>query len=84
MSSNPNVEISLIKCLLAEEEEVDMQAMIDQYGTPDLIIAGESMSMYLPEWYEKGYITNINEYLSSDETVDIDDYFPETFDVFNV
>lgn len=84
MSSNPKINIRLIECHPTTDEEIDLQAIIDQYGTPDLIIAGESMSMYLSEWYQKGYITNINEYLSSDETIDIDDYFPETFDVFNV
>ena len=84
MSSNPKINIRLIECLPTTDEEIDLQAIIDQNGTPDLIIAGESMSMYLSEWYQKGYITNINEYLSSDETIDIDDYFPETFDVFNV
>lgn len=84
MSSNPKINIRLIEFHPTTDEEIDLQAIIDQYGTPDLIIAGESMSMYLSEWYQKGYITNINEYLSSDETIDIDDYFPETFDVFNV
>ncbi len=84
MSSNPKINIRLIECLPTTDEEIDLQAIIDQNGTPDLIIAGESLSMYLSEWYQKGYITDINEYLSSDETVDIDDYFPETFDVFNV
>ena len=84
MSSNPNINIRLIECLPATDEEIDIQEIINQNGTPDLIIAGEELSIYLSEWYKQGYITDIGEFSSSDVTIDIDHYFPGTLDIFNV
>ena len=73
-----------------------MEAMIQKYGSPDLILGGSADKMGsfaynlvdgidmcdLPRCYEKGYIADLSLYCAEDASVDIDMYFPGTFDVF--
>ncbi len=75
-----------------------LDAMIKQYGHPDLILVGPADSnggfavsgstratidMYdLPGCYEKGHYADLSVYSANDTTADPDTYFPGTFDVF--
>ena len=75
-----------------------LDAMIKQYGYPDLILVGPAdenggFEVYsstgatidrydLPGCYEKGHYADLSMYSANDTTVDPDAYFPGTFDVF--
>lgn len=82
MESHPEINIEIVNCIPSAGESIDYKTLIAKNGTPDLIIASEDISGYLPEWYEKGYIADLGEFYSNDVSVVEDDYFPETFDIF--
>ena len=61
MSSNPKINIRLIECHPTTDEEIDLQAIIDQYGTPDLIIAGVNDALSQIEKMEKEKLPQLPE-----------------------
>ncbi len=83
MSAHPEVNIQLIECIRSGEDEVDMQDIISNNGVPDLIIGSEEISGYLSEWHHEGYTADLLEFCSSDVSINTDDYFPETFEIFS-
>ncbi len=89
--NHPNIEIEMIQIdTYAEDDYSALKEMIEQYGPPDLILgrilqAGEGsfIDLYdLPYCYEKGYIADLSVFTANDNNLDIDAYFPGTFDVF--
>lgn len=83
MEAHPRVEIDLVKCIPLADDEIDLKEIIKKNGIPDLILAEETLSVYLAEWYTKGYIANLADFCSDDISLNADSYFPDTFDVFN-
>lgn len=52
----------------------NIDAVLDSGITPDIIMAQGSSP--LMQWYEKGYIREFGSYLSEDDKIDEEDYFP--------
>ena len=82
MFAHPEVKIELVNCIPNVDGEIDINSLISKNGVPDLIIAREEVSMYLPTWYKDGYIAEMGELCSNDESLEINEYFPETFEIF--
>lgn len=82
MESHPEINIEVVNCIPIIGENIDYKTLVAKNGVPDLIIASEGVSVYLPEWYEQGYIVDLGEFCSNDVSIVEDDYFPETFDIF--
>jgi len=84
--AHPEIDIRLINCLPETDngfDEFDLNKIIEDYGIPDLIIARDELSIYLSEMFKEGHIADLTDFCSNDISIDSDDYFPGTFDVFN-
>ena len=80
--SHPDIKIQqeAIKCY---EDNHDLETFIKKKGVPDLILGNSSSAgLYLMDWYADGHIANMSDFCSKDESIDTEDYFPETFEVF--
>ena len=85
--NHPNIEIEMI---LIDQFTEDLKEMIDRYGPPDLVLGrirqlGKDNFIDLcdlPYCYEKGYIADLSVFTANDADLDINAYFPGTFDVF--
>jgi len=83
--THPEINIRLVNCLPNTDtgfDEFNMNEIIEQHGNPDLIIARDELSVYLSEMFKEGHIANLTDFCTSDSSIDIEDYFPETFEVF--
>ena len=86
--NHPNIEIKMVQIdPYVEDNYSALKEMIDHYGPPDLILGrmgrGTPIDLYdLPHCYEKGYIADLSVFTANDSNLDIDAYFPGTFDVF--
>ena len=83
VDAHPEMNIMLINCIPNVDGAIDFDSIVAQYGVPDLIVAREEVSIFLSEWYEEGHIADLSEFCSSDISINPEDYFPETFDVFS-
>lgn len=57
----------------------DLESTIAKEGKPDVILAGYNGEIKMEEWYEKGFIINMNDLFAQDSTVQEKDYINDTF-----
>ncbi len=74
----------------------ELKAMIQKHGLPDLILGGRAdgngsfisnlengIDLFdLPGCYEKGYIADLSAFCANDVSLDVNAYFPGTFEIF--
>ncbi len=82
MDAHPEIKIELINCLPFLAEEFDYKDIVEREGVPDLIIARDELSLYLPELFAEGDIASLTDYCFNDISMNQNDYFADTFEVF--
>lgn len=84
--SHPEIEIKQVYCDFDEIEKdfgtIDFETLITKNGIPDMIIGDPDLSVYLADWFKNGYIADLGVFCANDVSLNQDDYFPETFEVF--
>ena len=84
--SHPEIEIKQVYCDFDEIEKdfgtIDFETLITKNGIPDMIIGDPDLSVYLADWFKNGYLADLGVFCANDVSLNQDDYFPETFEVF--
>ena len=84
--SHPEIKIKQVYCDFDDIENdfgtIDFETLITKNGIPDVILGDPDLSVYLADWYKNGYITDLGVFCANDVSLNQDDYFPETFEVF--